>query len=272
MPTTPAGVARICGRKESVQRRVAERCFASPGACGYPDPAYKNVGVPAGMTLKPSGSISVLTNGAVIKGMDVTGTISVRADNVTIESSRITCEKCAGSFVIYEPNGYSGLTIKDSEISGGNTYVGGGAGGINSLQRVYMWNCDECVQYDVNVTDSYFYVGQPVSGAHYEAFYNGDGTTNIQHSTILNPHTQTAAVFMNTAGGARWSLPEPPHDQQQPAGRRRVPGLPVRERRLGRFERDCDHEQSVRPMHLPACSAGRGRENLSGLRQPVRRR
>ena len=143
---------------------------------------------------------------------------------------------------------------------------------MNSFQRVYMWNCDECVQYDVNASDSYFYVGQPVSGAHYEAFYNGDGTTNIQHSTILNPHEQTADVFMNTAGGAGGACREPSHDQQQPAGRRRVPGLPVRERRLGRFERDCDHEQSVRPMHLPACCQRCERIDLSGLRQPVRRR
>jgi hypothetical protein len=134
--------------------------------------------------------------------MDVNGTITVKANNVTIANSRLACSTCAGSFVVYEPNGFSGLTIKDSEISGGNVYAGGGAGGMNTFSRVYMHDCDECIQYDATISDSYFYVGRAVAGAHYEAIYNGDGITNIQHSTILNPHTQTAAVFMNTAGGA----------------------------------------------------------------------
>jgi hypothetical protein len=176
-------------------------CFASPGQCGYPDPARGNVGVPAGTTLKPSGSITVTKNGAVVSGVDVSGFIDVRANNVRIENSRIRCN-CAGDFAIHEPNGYSGLTVKDSEISGGNIYAGGGAGGMNSFLRVYMHDCDECIQYDSTITDSYLYIGQAVAGAHYEGIYNGDGTTDIQHSTILNPHSQTAAVFMNTSGGA----------------------------------------------------------------------
>ena len=64
--------------------------FASPGSCGYPDPAYNNVGVPAGTALTPSGSINVTTAGAVIDGKDVTGEITVSANNVTIKNSRIT--------------------------------------------------------------------------------------------------------------------------------------------------------------------------------------
>jgi hypothetical protein len=138
----------------------------------------------------------------VVSGVSITnGSITVQANNVTIQNSRIACN-CGRNFAVYEPNGYSGLTIKDSEISGGNVYAGGGMGGMNSFTRLYMWNCDECIQYDAHVTDSYFYVSASVSGAHYEATYNSDGTDNIQHSTILNPHEQTAAVFMDTGSGA----------------------------------------------------------------------
>jgi hypothetical protein len=181
-------------------------CFSSPGACGYPDPAYGNVGVPAGTTLTPSGPITVTTPGAVINGLDVTASgggpgIAVEANNVTIENTRVTCG-CRGQFAIDEPNGHSGLTIHDAEISGGNIYDGGGQGGaLNTLTRVYMFNCNECVQYADKISDSYFMVNGVVSGAHYEAFYTSDATVDFEHDTIFNPHEQTATVFFDVNGG-----------------------------------------------------------------------
>lgn len=65
-------------------------CFQSPGACGFPDPAFGNVGVPAGTTLTPSGSITVKTAGTVIDAMDVTGQITIQASNVTVENTRVS--------------------------------------------------------------------------------------------------------------------------------------------------------------------------------------
>ena len=191
--------SKLRSRKVSTTR-CGRDCFASPGSCGYPDPAYGNVGVPATTTLRPSGSVTVRTAGTVINGLHVTGSITVKANNVTIENSRIVCN-CGRGFAIDEPNGYSGLIVKDSEVSGGNVYAGGGAGGINTFMRLYMWNCDECIQYDANITDSYFYVSASTSDAHYEATYNSDGTENIQHSVMLNPHEQTATVFMDSGSG-----------------------------------------------------------------------
>jgi hypothetical protein len=194
-------------RSKLRSRRVSttqcgERCFASPGSCGYPDPSYHNVGVPQGTTLKPSGDVTVARKGAVINGVSITnGSITVEANDVTIENSRIACN-CGPHFAVYEPNGYSGLTIKDSEISGGNVYAGGGAGAINNFTRLYIWNCDECIQYDANITDSYLNSNAALRGAHYEPVYNGDGTTNIQHSVLLNPHEQTATVIDGGPGGA----------------------------------------------------------------------
>src|SRR5262249_6150972 len=149
-------------------------CFASPGSCGYPDPAFHNVGVPPGTTLTNSGSMTVSTDGAVIDGMNITGSVSIVANNVTIQNSRIACSTCAGSFAVFEESTVSGLKIINSEISGGNVGYFGGDGAIGkSMSGVYMWNCDECAQYVHRVTDSYFYIGQAVSGAHYEALYGG---------------------------------------------------------------------------------------------------
>ena len=174
-------------------------CFASPGSCGYPDPAFHNVGVPQGTTLTTSGSLTVTTNGAVINGVNITnGSITVNADNVTIENSRIDCNcEASRGFAIMEPNGHSGLTVKDSEVSDGNIYAGGGMGGTNYFTRLYMHDCDECIQYDANITDSYFLVDGQGAGGHFEATYNNHGTESVQHATILNPHEQTATIFMD---------------------------------------------------------------------------
>ena len=192
------------GRSSKLRsRRVSttqcgESCFSSPGSCGYPDPAHGNVGVPVGTKLTPSGSITVMRPGTVIKGLHVTGSISLEADNVTIQNTRVSCS-CAGQFAVFQEGTVHGLTIKNSEISGGN--VGYFGHGTKVMDHTYMWNCDECVQYIDTIRDSYFYIGQAVSGAHYEAVYNNDGTTDIEHTVILNPHEQTADVFMNTDGG-----------------------------------------------------------------------
>ena len=99
----PVGVDTVRAGKRSAKARASattracpsppprsRRCFATPGACGYPDPASGNVGVPAGKALRPSGSISVTTDGTVIDGRDVAGTIRVNARNVTIRNTRVT--------------------------------------------------------------------------------------------------------------------------------------------------------------------------------------
>jgi hypothetical protein len=150
------------------------------------------VGVPRGTVLGKSGDRTITRDGAVINGLSVSGSIIVQANNVTIRNSRITA---SGGFAIHEPNGYGGLTVKDSEVSGGDIYAGGGKGAMNTFARLYMHDCGECIQYDASITDSYFYV----SGhkCHCEAIYDSDGTVNVQHTTFMNPHEQTADVFMD---------------------------------------------------------------------------
>jgi len=150
------------------------------------------VGVPAGTKLRPSGSIAITRPGTVINGLNINGTVSVEADNVTIQNTKVNCS-CPGKFAVFQVSNVSGLTIKNSEISGGNAFVGG-----STIDHVYMWNCDQCVQYASTITDSYFYVGQAVDDAHYEAIYSNNATMDVEHVTVLNPHEQTATVYMDT--------------------------------------------------------------------------
>jgi hypothetical protein len=94
---------------------------ARPGAdlqaiCGRPRPGPGSTGVPAGTHLTPSGSLTVTTDGAVIEDLDVTGSITVRADHVTIRRVRLT----SGDYypIRYFDDGNVGLVVEDSEIIG----------------------------------------------------------------------------------------------------------------------------------------------------------
>ena len=79
-------------------------------------PGEVTTGVPGGIELTPSASIKVTTPGATVEAMDVTGSIHVFADDVTITNSRI---KANGTFYgVKIASGVTGLTIADSEISG----------------------------------------------------------------------------------------------------------------------------------------------------------
>ena len=167
-------------------------CFPRPGSCGYPDPAYHNVGIPRGARLRKSGSIILNKNGAVVTGLDVTGDITVNADNVTIEDTRVAHNPATGGFAI-SAGQHQGLTIKDSEITGGDVF------GAKNYLRVYMHNCAECAQYPDEIKDSYFKVDAIAAGAHYEAVYDNSAALDVEHTTILNPHEQTATIFMDTS-------------------------------------------------------------------------
>ncbi|MFC7590531.1 hypothetical protein ACFQYP_47700 [Nonomuraea antimicrobica] len=57
----------------------AERAWPGPG----------NTGVPEGVRLRKSGSLRVTKNGTVIDGLEVTGYITVEADDVTIRNTRV---------------------------------------------------------------------------------------------------------------------------------------------------------------------------------------
>lgn len=84
--------------------------------CAGPQPGPDNTGVPAGVTLTPSGSITVDEDGAIIEGLDVDGSITVLADDVTIRNVRIT----SGDYypIRYFDEDNVGLVVEDTEIIG----------------------------------------------------------------------------------------------------------------------------------------------------------
>jgi len=182
---------------------ATSHCFASPSACGLPDAT--NTG-PSG-TLTPSGSITASTNGQVIEGKDITGQITVSADNVTIRNVKVTASSTgSGSCVICAGN-HTGLRVIDSKLSGkgtGSATVEAAVRdyGSASVERTSMALCNECIQGgSVTVKDSYITVSSIYSGAHAEDIYICSDTVNVDHSTLINEQGQTATVFGDTICG-----------------------------------------------------------------------
>jgi len=84
--------------------------------CGQERPGPHNTGVPVGTVLTPSGSIRIEAPGALIKGLDISGEVTVLADNVTIRNVRIR----SGDYypIRYFDNDNKGLLVEDCEIEG----------------------------------------------------------------------------------------------------------------------------------------------------------
>lgn len=90
--------------------------LSDPSAFGYPDET--NTG-PSG-TLTPSGSIVTSANGQTIEDLDITGSVEVAHDNVTITNCRITAPDDAGfpgNKAIVKSDARTGLEIIDTEIT-----------------------------------------------------------------------------------------------------------------------------------------------------------
>jgi hypothetical protein len=152
----------------------------------------------------------VTTNGAVLSGLDITGTVTVAADNVTIEKSRITrTSGGSGSYAVILNDGADGFTIRDSEVLGPasdsdglesavwNHYNNPGA----TAERVYFHRCADCWEGAGTFRDDYMVVDAAYGGSHDEDIYVCGTTVNVDHSTLINTHQQTATVFGDTICG-----------------------------------------------------------------------
>jgi hypothetical protein len=102
---------------------------------GFPGP--DNTGVPAGTTLKPSGSILATRDGQVISGLDISGCVTVTAKNVIIRNSRITC---GGLYSIRTLGVVKNLLVEDVEIDGRGKNAAAVCCGDYTLRRVNIAN------------------------------------------------------------------------------------------------------------------------------------
>ena len=197
-------------RSWTVEEAVAANahCYSSPHTCGYPDET--NTG--ASGSLAPSGSITVSTNGAVVKDKEVSGKITINASNVTIENVKVV-QTASGSGTQAISNNGSGNVIRNVTAGGkgtGSSTIEAAVRGFQgvTLERDYFYNCNECMQGGGTVKDSYMVVSSIYSGAHAEDIYVCSDTITVEHSTLINSVNQTATVFGDTicGGGNKYTV------------------------------------------------------------------
>ncbi len=187
-------------------------CFAQPSRCGYPDAT--NTGVPAGTSLSPSGSVTVSDDGATLSGMRITGSVTIDADNVTIEDSRIFQPQGGeGSYAVILNQGAENFTIRDSEVSGPKRRRGGLESAVwnhydnpgATASGVYFHGCSDCWEGAGSFRDDYMVVDAAYPGSHDEDIYACGTSVEVEHSTLINRHSQTATVFGDAGcGGNRF--------------------------------------------------------------------
>ncbi|ESR23068.1 TonB, C-terminal domain protein [Lutibaculum baratangense AMV1] len=169
---------------------------------GYPHAG--NTGVPDGVTLTPSGDISVNEPGVVLDGLDIRGTVYINADNVTLQNSKVTS---SDFYVVKIADGVTGAVVQDCEIDGTGTGNGGssGIGGQGTFLRNNIHNVENgiSVQGDGAVIQGNYIHDLKASGSpHYDGIQiHGASDIDISGNTIINDHGQTAAVFIQNHFG-----------------------------------------------------------------------
>ncbi len=128
-------------------------------------PSASNTGVPDGMALKAhSGDITVTKDGTVIDGLDVKGTIYIKANNVTIKRSVIRGGPASSKnqALIASWWGFTNTKIEDSTLRADNPsyYLDGISGGKISANRLDISRVVDSVKViggNVSVTNSWLH-------------------------------------------------------------------------------------------------------------------
>ena len=178
-----------------------------PGdVCSGPRPGPDTTGVPAGVVLRPSDSITVEEDGAVIEGLDIDGTITVLANDVTIRNVRIT----TGDYypIRYFDNDNTGLLVEDTEIAGLSGNVTSAIAFANyTARRVNAHGMADGFKADSNVLieDCWVHDLSNGEGEHNDGVQSTGGAgVTIRHSDLSG--ASNAAVQTGDEGAATEDL------------------------------------------------------------------
>ena len=168
------------------------------GPSGLPGP--DNTGVPAGTKLRDSGSITVTEPGTVISGLNINGCVNIKASNVTIEKSKISCARENGA-AIQVDNGLNGILLVDVEVDGrgitGSTICCGGY----TIRRANLHNSldgPRMGSYTV-VEHSWIHHLSRVEGSHNDTIQTTGGSNITVRNNRLDVYNPTTNDLFNAA-------------------------------------------------------------------------
>lgn len=168
------------------------------GPSGFPGP--DNTGVPAGTTLRDSGSITVTEAGTVISGLNINGCVNIRASDVTIQKSKISCARENGA-AIQVDNGNKGILLVDVEVDGrgvtGSTICCGGY----TIRRANLHNSLDGPRMGSNtvVEDSWIHHLSRVEGSHNDTIQTTGGSNITVRNNRLDVYNPTTNDLFNAA-------------------------------------------------------------------------
>ncbi|MEU6554453.1 hypothetical protein ABZ915_29900 [Streptomyces sp. NPDC046915] len=200
-PSPPTKPTATAGPGKTSEKPAAKTACTSPSACGFPDD--RTTGPRTPLAPHKTGYLAVRTNGMVIRGWDITGSLDIYANDVTVIDTRITSDSWWG--INLRP-GYHGLRVLHSTITavpgkgpdnGGVDYAVSNMGGSS----IEVGWCDVSVFGDAlsmgqgNLHDNYVhdivpFINQGGEWQHTNAVISGGGNTGqliIRHNTLLNP-------------------------------------------------------------------------------------
>jgi hypothetical protein len=193
---SPSGGASVVGGP--VTRHID--CVASPHSCGFPDATSTGANCSA---LAPSGPVTVTSDGAVVEGKNISGSVTVQASDVTIRND---CVTSSDIYPVHFVSG-SGLTVEDTTITGtghGCDRAVEPAGNGAVMDRLNVSGCEDGIQmYDHDVLEnSYIHDLAFTSSSHNDGVQQNGGRDDVvRHNTIFNPHNQTSCVNFTTDFG-----------------------------------------------------------------------
>jgi hypothetical protein len=156
---------------------------------GWPDAS--NTGVPAGVSLRPSGGMTITQSGTVISGLDVDGCIIVRASNVVIQNTRVRQNgDCWGGAIDTEYGAWSNIVIQNVEVDGRRMNPGAplvGSGGYTCIRcNLHDGGQGFHLTNNVTVLDSYVHDLYGSGSTHNDAVLsNGGSHFLVRHNTLL---------------------------------------------------------------------------------------
>jgi hypothetical protein len=170
---------------------------AAPSS-GFPDAT--NTGVPAGVTLTPSGALNIRTAGAVVSGLDITGWVEINAPNVTLKNCKVRATTFVAVYVTAP-----GAVIQDCEIS--SIYNKGTKGiwfdGVTSgaARGNNIHDVEDGVYISathITVEDNYIHgLHSPGPDPHYDGIQLHGGVTSdvtIRHNSVLVAINDNSAI------------------------------------------------------------------------------
>jgi hypothetical protein len=166
--------------------------IATPPA--FPDAT--NTGVPPGTVLTNTSGRTITTNGLTINAENISGTLTIQANNVTVQNCKLNGGGANYGIQIRDDLGFGNLTVKDCEIFNAQNCIA--SAGL--VQRCNIYNMENGVNFfgPTIMEDCYLHDFGWTGSPHYDGTEcNGGGNHTIRHNTIILNFNFTGCVQFN---------------------------------------------------------------------------